>query len=258
MIHFVGAGCGAADLITVRGMRLLEEADCVIYAGSLVSKDLLKYCKNDALIYDSAYLNLDQVLEIFLSQEAAGHMTVRLHTGDPSLYGAIGEQMRLLDEKSIAYDVTPGVTAAFGAAASMGLEMTLPGITQTVIFTRVEGRTPMPEKESIKALSQAQATMAVYLSATRVEELASQLIAGGYKDTTPVAICFKVTWPDEKIWITTINQMATIVKENKLTLTTLFIVGDVIGAKDFDKSKLYDAAFSTCFRAGTQEGQGRL
>lgn len=248
MIHFVGAGCGAADLITVRGMHLLEKADCVIYAGSLVSKDLLTYCKKDAQIHDSAYLDLDQVIEIMRKQEAEGLTTVRLHTGDPALYGAIGEQMRILEEKGIAYDVTPGVTAAFGAAASLGIEMTLPGITQTVIFTRVEGRTPMPARESIEALSKAQATMAVYLSATRTEELMRQLMSGGYKSATPVAVCYKVSWPEEKIWITTVGQMSDIVKENQLTLTTLFIIGDVIGAKDFDKSKLYDASFSTCFR----------
>ncbi len=253
MIHFVGAGCGAADLITVRGMRLLEEADCVIYAGSLVSKDLLTYCKKDALIYDSAFLNLDQVMDIMLAQEEAGHITVRLHTGDPSLYGAIGEQMRILDERGLAYDVTPGVTAAFGAAASMGLEMTLPGITQTVIFTRVEGRTPMPDRESIRNLSQARATMAVYLSATRVKELAGQLMDGGYESTTPVAVCYKVSWPEEKIWITTIGQVEELVQKEGLSLTTLFIIGDVIGAKDFDKSRLYDASFSTCFREAVRE-----
>ncbi len=250
MIHFVGAGCGAADLITVRGMNLLKEADCVIYAGSLVSKDLLGYCKKNARIHDSAYLDLDQVIQIMLEEEAAGQIVVRLHTGDPSLYGAIGEQMRILDERGIVYDVTPGVTAAFGAAASLGLEMTLPGITQTLIFTRVEGRTPMPQKESIEALSKAQATMAVYLSATRVEELRRQLLKGGYKKTTPVAVCYKVSWPDEKIWITSVDEMVALVKEKELTLTTLFIIGDVIGAKDFDKSKLYDGTFSTCFREG--------
>lgn len=248
MIHFVGAGCGAPDLITVRGAKLLEKADCVVYAGSLVNPELLNMCKSEAEIYNSATMDLDEVMDILISRDKSGKEVVRLHTGEPSLYGAIGEQIDVLKQQNIQFDVTPGVTAAFGAAASLGAELTLPGITQTVIFTRVEGRTPMPEDESIERLANAKATMAVYLSATRAEELRNSLLNGGYSKTTPVAICYKVSWPDEKIWVSTVDKFADIVKEQNLTLTTLFLIGDVIGAREFDKSRLYAADFSTIFR----------
>ena len=248
MIHFVGAGCGAKDLITVRGMKLLERAECVIYAGSLVNPQLLEYCKSDAKIFNSATMNLDEVMEIMLSEAKNNKEVVRLHTGDPCLYGAIEEQMSILDEQHIEYDVTPGVTAAFGAAASIKTELTLPGITQTVIFTRVEGKTPMPDAESIKNLAQAKASMAVYLSATRVNVLRNELLQGGYDRSTPVAVCYKVSWPDEKIIITNIEKLEEVVIKEKLTLTTLFIISNAINQKDFDKSKLYSADFSTIFR----------
>ena len=248
MIHFVGAGCGASDLITVRGARLLEKADLVVYAGSLVSKDLLNYCRDGIEIYDSAKLNLEEVMELLVSRALEGKEVVRLHTGDPSLYGAIAEQIEILEAKGLEYDVTPGVTAAFGAAASIGTELTLPGITQTIIFTRVEGKTRMPERESIKELSSHGASMAVYLSATRVEELAKQLLEGGYDKDTPVAICYKVSWEDEKIIISTVEKMVEDTYSNNLTLTTLFLISKALKAKDFEKSRLYAADFSTCYR----------
>lgn len=248
MIHFVGAGCGAVDLITVRGMKLLEQADCVVYAGSLVNRELLSYCSKNTEIFDSAKLTLDEVMEILVTRHKAGKNVVRLHTGDPSLYGAIGEQIEILQKENIEYDVTPGVTAAFGAAASIGCELTLPGITQTIIFTRVEGKTPMPDGESIKALSRHRASMAVYLSATRVTELKKQLLDGGYDASTTVAICYKVSWPDERIIISNVENMDKDTLENNLTLTTLFLISDAINANDFDKSCLYSADFTTIFR----------
>lgn len=248
MIHFVGAGCGAADLITVRGAKLLEKADCVIYAGSLVSKELLNYCKDNTEIYNSATMTLDEVADILISRAKSGLEIVRLHTGDPSLYGAIQEQIEILKENGIDYDVTPGVTAGFGAAAAVGTELTIPGITQTVIFTRVEGKTPMPSGESIRELASHQASMAVYLSATRVEELKEQLLAGGYTEDTPVAICYKVSWPEEKIVMSTISKMVEDTYNNEFNLTTLFLISNAINAAKFDKSKLYSADFSTCFR----------
>ncbi len=248
MIHFVGAGCGATDLITVRGAKLLEKADVVIYAGSLVSKEMLNYCKNDVIVYDSSKMTLDEVLKIMIPFAREDKNIVRLHTGDPSLYGAIKEQMEALKEANIEYDVTPGVTAAFGAAASMGVELTLPGVTQTVIFTRVEGRTPMPEKESIRELAVHGASMAVYLSAVRVEELQRQLIEGGYDVDTPVAICYKVSWPEERIIMSNVEKMVEDTFDNQLNLTTLYIISKAIDTEKFDKSRLYSSDFSTAFR----------
>lgn len=250
MIHFVGAGSGAVDLITVRGMNLLKEADVVIYAGSLVNPELLEYCKEGAEIFNSAYMDLGEVLALFEKYENDGKNIVRLHTGDPSLYGAIGEQIEFLKAKDIDFDVTPGVTAAFSAAAALGQELTLPGITQTVIFTRVEGKTKVPSKESIKALAQAGATMAVYLSASQAAKLKEDLLAG-YSEDTKVAICHKVSWDDQKIIISTIKDMDKAVKENGLELTTLFLVGDVLEATDFEKSRLYASDFQTIFRKGS-------
>lgn len=252
MIHFVGAGCGAEDLITVRGANLLKKADCVVYAGSLVNPGLLNYCKPEAEIFNSATMDLDEVLEVLVTRHEQGKEVVRLHTGEPSLYGAIGEQIEVLKEKNIEFDVTPGVTAAFGAAASIGTELTLPGITQTVIFTRVEGKTPMPARESISELAKAQATMAVYLSATRAEKLQQELLAGGYQKNTTVAICYKVSWPEERIFITDIEHMVDVINEQKLTLTTLFLIGNSICAENFDKSRLYASDFSTIFREAKQ------
>lgn len=248
MIHFVGAGSGAVDLITVRGMNLLKKADCVIYAGSLVNKELLDYCRDGIEIYDSAYMDLEEVIAVIDRCESEGKDIVRLHTGDPSLYGAIGEQIEYLKEKNIAYDVTPGVTAAFSAAAAIGQELTLPGITQTLIFTRVEGKTPMPDRESIKELAKIGATMAVYLSAGLVKKLRDELLAGGYREDTPVAVCHRISWKDQKIFITNVGNMVSCVDEHELKLTTLFLVGDVIGSVQFDKSKLYDPEFQTIFR----------
>ena len=252
MIHFVGAGCGAPDLITVRGAKLLEKADCVVYAGSLVNPKLLEYCKEDTPIFNSATMTLDEVMEILISRAKEGKEVVRLHTGDPSIYGAIAEQMDVLDAEGIEYDVVPGVTAAFGAAAQLRTELTLPEISQTVILTRAEGKTPVPNRESISALSAHGASMAVYLSATRVKELRESLLEGGYDKSTPVAICYKVTWPDEKIILSNIENMVKDTEDNGLRLTTLFLISPAIGSKDYKKSRLYAADFSTCYREAKQ------
>ena len=250
MIDFVGAGSGAVDLITVRGMKLLQEADCVVYAGSLVNPELLNYCKDCTEIFNSATMNLEEVMEILVSRERAGKKVVRLHTGDPSLYGSIGEQIEELKKNNIGYRVTPGVTAGFAAAAAIGAEYTLPGISQTLIFTRTKGKTPMPEKESIRNLAKIGASMAIYLSAANVEELATELTEGGLSPDTPVAICYKVSWPDEKIIFSTVENMARDTKEAGLCLTTLFLVGEFVAPEHFDKSKLYSADFSTLYRTG--------
>ena len=252
MIHFVGAGSGAADLITVRGKKRLEEADVVIYAGSLVNPELLEYTKEGCNIYNSAKMTLEEVLEVMEQAEKEGKTTVRLHTGDPCIYGAIREQMDVLDEKGISYDYCPGVSAFCGAASALNLEYTLPDISQSVIITRMEGRTPVPSKESIQSLAAHRATMVVFLSTGMLEELSRRLIEGGYCEDTPAAIVYKATWPDEKKFICTVGTLAQTAAENHITKTALMIIGDVVGASSYERSKLYDPTFTTEFREATE------
>jgi precorrin-4/cobalt-precorrin-4 C11-methyltransferase len=248
MIHFVGAGSGAPDLITVRGKKYLEEADVIIYAGSLVNPELLSYAKADCEIHNSAKMTLEQVLEVMEKAEEKGLTTVRLHTGDPCIYGAIREQMDSLDEKGISYDYCPGVSAFCGAASALNLEYTLPDISQSVIITRMEGRTPVPPKESIQSFAAHQATMVVFLSTGMLEELSRRLIEGGYTADTPAAIVYKATWEDEKSFVCTVGTLAQTAKENNITKTALMIIGDVVSAGHYDRSKLYDPGFTTEFR----------
>lgn len=248
MIHFVGAGCGAKDLITVRGKEHIEKADVIVYAGSLVNKELLEYNKKDAKVFDSAYMTLEEVMSVLISSEKKGLYVVRLHTGDPSLYGAIKEQMDELDREEIAYDVTPGVSAAFGAAASLKAEYTLPDVSQTIILTRMSGKTLVPEKESIKSLASHNATMAVYLSASLARDLQRELIEGGYSEDTPAAACVKVSWDDEKIYRCTVGTIAKTTEENNIKKTCVYIIGDSIDPLRYDKSRLYAADFSTEYR----------
>lgn len=252
MIHFVGAGSGAADLITVRGKKRLEEADVVIYAGSLVNPELLEYTKEGCDIYNSAKMTLEEVLEVMEQAEKEGKTTVRLHTGDPCIYGAIREQMDVLDEKGILYDYCPGVSAFCGAASALNLEYTLPEISQSVIITRMEGRTPVPSKESIQSFAAHRATMVVFLSTGMLEELSRRLIEGGYSEDTPAAIVYKATWPDEKKFICTVGTLAQTAAENNITKTALMIIGDVVGASNYERSKLYDPTFTTEFREATE------
>ena len=248
MIHFVGAGSGAPDLITVRGKKYLEEADVVIYAGSLVNPKLLEYTKDICTIYNSAKMTLEEVLSVMEKAEAAGKTTVRLHTGDPCIYGAIREQMDVLDEKGIAYDYCPGVSAFCGAASALNLEYTLPDISQSVIITRMEGRTPVPPKESILSFAAHQATMVVFLSTGMLEELSRRLIEGGYTADTPAAIVYKATWPEQKTFVCTVGTLAKTAAENNITKTALMIIGDTVAAAHYDRSKLYDPEFTTEFR----------
>ena len=234
MIHFVGAGPGAEDLITVRGQRYLEQADVVIYAGSLVNPGLLKSTKETCEIYNSA------------------KMTVRLHTGDPCLYGAIREQMDHLDELGIAYDSCPGVSSFCGAAAALNLEYTLPEVSQSVVITRMEGRTPVPAKEKVAAFASHNATMVLFLSTGLMEKLEGQLIEGGYKEDTPAAIVYKATWPEEESYICTVSTLAETAKAHGITKTALIIVGDVVTHHAYERSKLYDPEFTTEFRQGVK------
>ena len=252
MIHFVGAGSGAPDLITLRGKTFLEQADVIIYAGSLVNPQLLDYAKEGCEIYNSAKMTLEEVLDVMFAAEKDGKMTVRLHTGDPCLYGAIREQMDVLDEKGIEYDYTPGVSSFCGAASALNLEYTLPDVSQTVIITRMAGRTPVPEKEEIAKLASHGATMVVFLSTGLLEQLSQRLIAGGYTADTPAAIVYKATWEDEKAFVCTVGTLAETAARNHITKTALMIIGDVVTHIHYNRSELYNPAFTTEFREATK------
>lgn len=252
MIHFVGAGSGAADLITVRGAKKLQEADVIIYAGSLVNPQLLEEKKEGCKVYNSAYMTLEEVIEVMKEAEANGLMTVRLHTGDPCLYGAIREQMDLLDQLGIAYESCPGVSSFCGAASALDLEYTLPNVSQSVIITRMAGRTPVPERESIRAFAAHHATMVVFLSTGLLEELSKELIAGGYEEDTPAAIVYKATWEDEQKYICTVGTLAQTAKENGITKTALMIIGEVVTHHTYDRSELYNPTFTTEFRKASK------
>ena len=247
MVHIVGAGCGAPDLITLRGKRHIEQADVIIYAGSLVNRKLLGYAKADCEIYDSAKMTLEEIIKVISSAEKAGKTTVRLHTGDPSLYGAIGEQMREFDKLNIEYDITPGVSSFSGAAAALKTEYTLPDVSQTVIITRAAGKTPVPEAERLRALASHRATMVLFLSAGLLAEVMTELVAGGYAPETPAAIVYKASWDDEKVFICTVGTLEKTARENNITKTAIITVGDFLSS-DFSRSHLYDPSFSTEFR----------
>lgn len=248
MIHFVGAGCGAPDLITVRGMNLLKEADVIIYAGSLVNPQLLDYKKASCEVCNSAVMTLEEVLEVMLRAEAEGKTTVRLHTGDPCLYGAIREQMDVLEEKKIAYDYCPGVSSFCGAASALNLEYTLPDVSQSVVITRMAGRTPVPEKEEISTFAAHHATMVIFLSTGMLDQLSERLMAGGYEADTPAAIVYKATWEDEATFVCTVSTLAETAGRNQITKTALIIVGDVVEHSRYQRSELYNPAFTTKFR----------
>ena len=269
MIHFVGAGPGAPDLITVRGQKLLAEADIIIYAGSLVNPELLQTAGESCRIYNSAYMTLEEVLRVMENSEKEGLTTVRLHTGDPSIYGAIREQMEELEKRGIAYDVTPGVSSFCGAAAALGMEYTLPGISQSVILTRMEGRTKVPEKESIESFAAHRATMVLFLSSSMIGELAEKLVEGGYAPQTPAAIVYRATWPEERAFVCTIDTLEKTAAENGIDRTALIIVGEAVRYNGLllaaesgngrspqsgvTRSCLYDADFETGYRSAKPE-----
>ena len=250
MVHFVGAGPGAPDLITLRGAKLLREADVVIYAGSLVNPALLENCKPGCEIHNSAEMTLPEVLSVVRKAERNGKTTVRLHTGDASLFGAIREQLDALSAEGISFDITPGVSSLFGAAAALGAEFTLPGVSQSLIVTRLAGRTPVPEGEGLRALAAHGASMALFLSAGMLERVQAELLAGGCREDTPAALVYKATWPEEKIFHCTVDTLHKTVTEHHLTKTSLIIVGGCLGDV-YDRSLLYHPAFTTEFREGT-------
>ena len=251
MVHFVGAGPGAPDLITRRGAVLLQTADCIIYAGSLVNPALLGLAGPDCTIRNSAEMTLEQVLAVMKENEAAHKTTVRLHTGDPCLYGAIREQMDQLNELGIPYAVCPGVSSFCGAASALNLEYTLPGVSQSVIITRMAGRTPVPERESIASFAAHHATMVIFLSTGMLKKLSEELIKGGYEADTPAAIVYKATWPDEKRVVCTVATLAEAAERENIKKTALIIVGDVTAQAGYERSRLYAPEFTTEFRQGT-------
>lgn len=251
MVHFVGAGPGAPDLITLRGAELVQKTDVVIYAGSLVNPALLGLAKEGCAIYNSAEMTLEQVLDVMREAHGKGLDLVRLHTGDPCLYGAIREQMDQLDKLGIPWDDTPGVSSFCGAAAALGAEYTLPGVSQTVIITRMAGRTPVPERESLERLASHGASMAIFLSAGMQEQVQAALLAGGaYTQDTPAAIVYKATWPEEKIVRCTVGNLAAAGDEAGIWKTAIILVGGFLG-QSYERSKLYDPGFTTEFRRGT-------
>lgn len=250
MIYFIGAGPGDPDLITVKGKRLIDQADVIIYAGSLVNPQVLSEAEKEALIYNSASMTLEEVIEVMRQGEADGKQVVRVHTGDPSIYGAHREQMTALDRLGIAYEVIPGVSSFLAAAASLKREYTLPGISQTVILTRMEGRTPVPERERIEALAVHQATMIVFLSVNEIETL-SQRLRTSYPEQTPVAVVYKASWEDEQIVIGTLGDVAQKVTAAGIRKTALVVVGDFLG-DEFELSRLYDKTFGHEYRQAAE------
>ena len=252
MVYFVGAGCGAPDLITVRGAKLLQQADRVIYAGSLVNPALLEDTKPHCLIQNSAKMTLEEVIASIVEGSNQNECIVRLHTGGPSLYGAIREQMDELDKRSIPYEVVPGVSSFCGAAAALHAEYTLPEVSQTLIITRMAGKTPVPERESLRCLAEHQTSMALFLSASLAKEVQNELILGGYSPNTPAAIVYKATWPDEQCFRCTIETLAQTLQEHRITKTALILVGDFLNSQ-YERSKLYDPTFSTEFRKASKE-----
>ena len=257
MVFIVGAGPGAEDLITVRGLKLLQKADLVIYAGSLVNPGLLKETKPGCRILDSAKMTLEEVIEEIVQAENKGMTTIRLHTGDPCIYGAIREQMDELEARNIPYQICPGVSSFCGAAAALLMEYTLPEVSQSVVITRMQGRTGVPEKESIGSFAAHQATMVIFLSAGMVEELSERLLAGGYRKDTPAAIVYKASWPEEETYVCTVGTLAETARSHQITKTALILVGDVIAHSHYRRSDLYRPGFETGFRkAEVEPSQG--
>ena len=246
-VHFVGAGPGDKELITLKGYKLLSNADVVIYAGSLVNPELLDYCKEGCEIHDSAYMTLEEIINVMEKGIKEGKSVVRLQTGDFSIYGSIREQVEDLAKLDIDYDCTPGVSSFLGASSALGVEYTVPEVSQSVVLTRMEGRTPVPAKESIESFAQHQTSMVIFLSVQEIEKVVEKLINGGYPKTTPIAVIYKATWPDEKVVKGTLEDIASKVKENDIKKTALIMVGEFLGTT-YNNSKLYDKDFKHEYR----------
>ncbi len=252
MVIFVGAGPGAPDLITLRGMRALQKADMVIYAGSLVNPELLSFCREGCSIHNSAVMTLEQVISVIESAEAEGKTTVRLHTGDTALYSTIREQTDALEKRGIPYEIVPGVSSFCAAAAAVGAEYTVPGISQTVILTRMASRTPVPAREEIASLSAHGTSMTVFLSAGLLPQLQEELLKGAYTAETPACIVYKASWPEEQVIHCTVGTLASEGEKQGIRNTALILVGDFL-CGEYERSRLYDPGFSTMFRKGGSE-----
>lgn len=252
MVSFVGAGPGDPELITVKGARLLAEADVVVYTGSLVREKTLSFCRKEALILNSASMSIEEVMDAVITAAKGGKKVVRLHTGEPSLYGAIREQADILEEDDIPYEVVPGVSSAFAAAAAIKRELTVPEVTQTVIFTRLEGRTPVPEPERLSRLAAHGSTICIFLSIGMIDKVVDEL-KEGYRPETPVAVVYRASWDDERVVTGTLSDIASKVKEAGITRHSMIIVGDAIGGKAASgrRSRLYDRSFAHSFRPAT-------
>jgi precorrin-4 C(11)-methyltransferase len=250
-VYFIGAGPGDPELITVKGKKIVEKADVIIYAGSLVNREIINCHKEGAEIYNSASMNLDEVMEVTVTAQKAGKLVARVHTGDPSIYGAIREQMDVLDEHGIEYEVIPGVSSFVAAAAAIKKEFTLPDVSQTVICTRLEGRTPVPETESLESLASHKCSMAIFLSVQMIDKVVKKLLKH-YDESTPIAIVQKASWKDQKIAMGTLGNIEEIVKKEKITKTAQILVGNFMG-NEYSKSKLYDKTFTHEYRKGIKE-----
>ena len=250
-VYFIGAGPGDPELITVKGKKIVEKADVIIYAGSLVNREIINCHKEGAEIYNSASMNLDEVMEVTVTAQKAGKLVARVHTGDPSIYGAIREQMDVLDEHGIEYEVIPGVSSFVAAAAAIKKEFTLPDVSQTVICTRLEGRTPVPETESLERLASHKCSMAIFLSVQMIDKVVKKLLKH-YDESTPIAIVQKASWKDQKIAMGTLGNIEDIVKKEKITKTAQILVGNFMG-NEYSKSKLYDKTFTHEYRKGIKE-----
>jgi precorrin-4 C11-methyltransferase len=251
MIYIVGAGPGDPELVSVKGKRLLQAADLILYAGSLVPEQLTHYAKEGCVVRNSAQMDLEEQFDTMKTTYDKGGLVVRLHTGDPCIYGAIQEQMNFFDQHKMPYDIVPGISSFQAAAARLKSQFTIPERIQTIILTRGEGRTPMPPKEKLSELAKFQSTICLFLSVSLIDEMQRQLLEG-YPPETPVAICYKLTWKEEKIWRGQLKDLAKIVKENKLKLTVMIVVGDAIDNRD-NRSKLYDRKFTHLFRSGKDD-----
>jgi precorrin-4/cobalt-precorrin-4 C11-methyltransferase len=250
-VYFVGSGPGDPELITIKAKKLLEKADLVIYSGSLLNPEILQYAKKEAKLYDAALLNRDEIFAQLKDIAKQGKLAIRFHDGDPSLFSTIREQIDRLEKEGIICKVVPGISATFGAASSMNLELTLPGITQTLIITRAEFRTPVPEIERISELAKHGSTMIFYLSVHLIKEIVDELLRGGrYSLETPAAVVYRATWKDEKIIKGKLKDIVEKTKKEKILKTALIIIGNVLEPKEYQLSKVYDAEFTHGYRRG--------
>lgn len=249
-VFFVGAGPGDPELITLKGKRLIEKADVIVYTGSLLNPEIIKYARQGAELYDSASISMEEIAKVMIEAARKGKLVVRLHDGDPSFYGAIKEQMDLLEKEKIEFEMVPGVSSLQAAAACLKRELTLPGVSQTVIVTRPEGRTPVTEADDLAKLAKHKATMAIFLGIPHINRVVEKLMAGGYPEDTPVAVVYKASWKEQKIVKGTLLDIAEKVKAAGIKSTALILVGKVLAPESYSYSKLYAAGFSHSFRKG--------